>query len=174
MFQRRLDDRYRLTGSALVIFERPRMFNIGQPRIIKLGPLSDISQSGLSVEYIADKKKEEMFDELSIFVPGQGIVVYRLPFRTISDIKVVKFEKKRTIMRRGIKFRELNEHHFGRIKRFLRTDTRGIVPDRRSGCGRRYVNESHDPFISISGWENDNGKRSGNDRRSGVNINFDL
>jgi len=149
MFPRRRYERYRLLGSALVIFERPRIFNIGKPRIIKLGPLSDISQGGLSAEYFANRKRFGDFCELSILVPGHGITVYRIPFRNISDIVIAELDAKKIIMRRSIQFNELNPYHIERLKRFINLYTRENVPDRRSGLERRIVNHSVDSFAAI-------------------------
>jgi len=151
-------------GSALVIFERPRIFNIGKPRVIKLGPLSDISQGGLSVEYSANGKRFEYFRELSILIPGHGITVYRIPFRNISDIVAAKPDAKRKIMRRGIQFDELNHHHASRLKEFINLYTREEVSDRRSGHERRMVNRSDDPFTAVSNRRHDQKK----DRRKGL------
>jgi hypothetical protein len=151
-------------GSALVLFERPRIFNIGKPRISKLGPLSDISQGGLSVEYFAGRKRFGDFCELSILVPGHGITVYRIPFRNISDVVVAELDAKRIIMRRGIQFDELNPNHTERLKRFINLYTREEVPDRRSGFERRIVNHSRDFFAATRDRRDDPKK----DRRKGL------
>jgi len=158
MFPRRRHKRYRPMGSALVIFERPRIFNTGKPRIIKLGPLSDISQGGLSVEYFAKGKRFEGFFELSILIPGHGITVYRIPFRNISDIVAAEPDAKRIIMRRGIQFDELNHHHTSSLKRFVNLYAREEVSDRRSGFERRIVNSSDDPFAAVSNRRHDQKK----------------
>ncbi len=149
MSPRRRCERYRLLGSALVIFERPRMFNIGKPRIIKLGPLSDISQGGLSAEYLASGKRFTDFNELSILVPGNGVTVYRIPFRNISDTVVAEPDAKRKIMRMGIQFDEPNHHHISSLKKFINLYARKEVPDRRSGFEMRTVSNPGDSFAAI-------------------------
>ncbi len=149
MFPRRKHERYRLMGSALVIFERPRIFNMGKPRIIELGPLSDISRGGLSVEYFANKKRFENFDELSILVPEHGITVYRIPFHKISEFVVAKLNSKKTIMRRGIQFGELNSHHVERLEKFINLYAQEEAPDRRSRFERRTMNHSDDSSAVI-------------------------
>lgn len=166
MFPRRRHERYRLMGSALVIFERPRIFNIGKPRIIKLGPLSDISQDGLSVEYFANGKRFGDFCELSILVPGHGITVYRIPFRNISDIVVAELDAKRIIMRWGIQFDELNHHHIKSLQRFINLYTQEEVPDRRNGFERRIVNRTDDSLATIPDRRHDQKK----DRRKGLAV----
>jgi hypothetical protein len=172
MPQRRLNDRYRPLGSAFVIFETPGLYNIGKPKIIKMGPVADISQKGLSVEYYFHKDHENDFHELSLLVPGQGVVVYRMPFQSVSDTVVSKVNKKRIIMRRGIQFGELDEHHSVRLEKFLRTYARCAVPDRRSGYERRYIPKSDEQYHMIPEKEQKCRKRSGKDRRAGADTTF--
>jgi len=110
MDHRRTIDRYRPFGSAFVIFESPRLYNLGKPRIITIGPISDISPQGLSVEYYPHKDHEKNFQELSILVPGQGMAVYQIPFQKVSDTVVSTANKQQPVMRRGMRFGEVNEH----------------------------------------------------------------
>jgi hypothetical protein len=158
-------DRYRLFGSALILFESPRLYNLGKPRIIRMGPLSDISQHGLSVEYYPHKDYEKDFQELSILVPGQGMVVYRIPFQRVSDTVVSKTMKRQPVMRRGMQFGKLNEHHSDQLETFLATYTRGAVPDRRSGYERRCDPKTDAPFQGNQKEGGIAGRRVGKGRR---------
>jgi len=160
MFTRRRYERYRLMGSALAVYEQPRIFNIGKPKPIELGPLSDISLKGLSVEFVVNRKYPGDHHELSILVPEHGIMVYRIPFRNISDMVVSECASKRVIMRRGVQFRELNHDHTERLNRLIQLYTRETVPDRRSGFERREANRS------IAGLDRRNGLQQ--DRRKSI------
>jgi len=170
MSQRRLLDRYRPLGSAFVIFESFGRFHIGKPRIIKMGPITDICQNGLSVEYFPHKDHEKDFHELSLLIPGQGIAVYRIPFQNVSDTLVAKDNQNRMIMRRGIQFGKSDEHHAEQLEQFLRTYTRDAVPDRRTGYERRYVSKSDERYQLIPEEDPNGRRRSGKDRRDGSDI----
>ena len=137
MPQRRIHARYRPLGSAFVIFEAPRPYNLGKPRVIQFGPITDISLQGLSVEYTPQKDFQREFQELSILVPGQGLAVYRIPFRNISDVAVSDSAAHQPVMRRGMQFLSASDLHSTQVEDFLAAYTRGIVPDRRSGYERR-------------------------------------
>ncbi|MFH2065964.1 MAG: hypothetical protein ABIK15_12260 [Pseudomonadota bacterium] len=167
MPQRRMHDRYRPLGSAFVIFESPGLYRSANPRIIKMGPVTEISRKGLSVEYPLNKDCQKDFQELSLLVPGQGLVVYRIPFRNISETIVSEAVKRRPIMRRGMQFGELNEYHAGLLEDFVQTYTRGIIPDRRSGYERRNVPETAESYAAIFDANENLACRSGKDRRAG-------
>jgi hypothetical protein len=172
MHHRRTIDRYRPFGSAFVIFESPRLYNFGKPRIIRMGPISDISQQGLSVEYYPHKDHERDFQELSILVPGQGMVVYRIPFQKVSDTVVSDSIKRQPIMRRGMQFGKVDEQHSDQLAAFLEVYTRGIVPDRRSGYERRSDLKADSPFRVIQKEDENAGRRIGKDRRIGDKTTF--
>lgn len=165
MPQRRVYERYRPLGSAFVIFESPRPYNIGNPRIIKMGPITEISRQGLSVEYQHHRDCKKDFQELSLLVPGQGMVVYRIPFRNISETIVSTAIKRKPVLRRGMQFGELHEQHYNQLETFIETYTRGIVPDRRSGYERRYIPNSDGSRISTPDQREIIVHRSGKDRR---------
>lgn len=167
MDHRRTIDRYRPFGSAFVIFESPRLYHFGKPRIITIGPVSDISLQGLSVEYYPHKDHEKNFQELSILVPGQGMVVYRIPFQKVSDTVVSKEKKQSPVMRRGMRFGEVNEFHSNQLETFLAAYTRGVVPDRRSGNERRSDQKAETASQVIPGKDENPGQRVGKGRRIG-------
>lgn len=162
-----MHDRYRPLGSALVIFESPGLYRSANPRIINMGPVTEVSRNGLSVEYPLNRDCQKDFQELSLLVPGQGLVVYRIPFRNISETIVSEAVKSRPIMRRGMQFGELNEHHASRLEDFIQTYTRGLMPDRRSGYERRNVPEAGGLYTAISDVTENRVCRSGKDRRAG-------
>ncbi len=137
-----------------------------------MGPISDISQQGLSVEYYPHKDHERDFQELSILVPGQGMVVYRIPFQKVSDTVVSDSIKRQPIMRRGMQFGMVNEQHSDQLAAFLEAYTRGIVPDRRSGYERRCDQKTDAPFHVIQKEDENAGRRIGKGRRIGDKTTF--
>jgi hypothetical protein len=150
-----------------VIFEASRPYNLGKPRVIPLGPITDISRQGLSVEYTPHKSFHRKFQELSILVPGQGVAVYRIPFRDISNIAVPDSTARQPVMRRGMQFLGMNDLHAGQLEDFIAAYTRDVVPDRRSGYERRGV-AGHSPESHAAIQQADGAVaelRSGRDRR---------
>lgn len=169
MPQRRMHDRYRPLGSAFVIFESPRPHILGKSRIIKLGPITDISPEGLCVEYQHHKDYQKDFQELSILVPGQGLVVVRIPFQNIFETIVSTAFKQPPIMRRNMRFGDLDADHSRQVKDFIGTFTRGVVSDRRSGYERRNITKSDEQSAAASDQKTIDTRRSGKDRRSDTN-----
>lgn len=159
--------RYRPLGSAFVIFEAPRPYNLGTPRVIPFGPITDISRQGLSVEYTPHKDLQRNFQELSILIPGQGLAVYRIPFQDISDIAVSDAATGPLVMRRGVQFLAMDAFHSNQVEDMIAAYTRNAVPERRSGYDRRGLTvpaPDSQGEIQPHG-RTDREQRSGRDRR---------
>ncbi len=170
--KRRKYDRFRIRGSAYVVYSKPRRMRLGKEKFVKLGPVADISRGGLSVEYVPRKSCRWNKTELSVFIPGQGIILNRIPSRIIQNRAVAELDQGKAIMHCNIEFRELNQHQLFRLRRFVRDNTSKTSLDRRKNKERRYLTSPDDPFFSISGWEHDKGRRTGRERRGGFNLDI--
>lgn len=163
--QRRRYERYQIKGCARVVFFHQRLVKWTAPRIIRLGPLVDISHGGLAVEYLDTQLRFGDFRELAIELPYNGSHLYRFPFRQVIDYVIAEMNSSQRIRRRCIQFCDLNQHQIFRLQKFIELHTCGPLVDRRSGMDRRYPYRSDDPFISLRGWQNDKGRRRKPDRR---------
>ncbi len=167
--QRRQDARYQIRGCARVVFFQPRFVKAVSPKIIRLGPVVDISHGGLAVEYLDTKSRAGDFTELSVEMPDYGLFLYRFPFRTILDYEIAEMNSSQQIRRRCVRFHNLNQHQLFRLRKFIQLHTCGPLIDRRSGTDRRYPYRVEDPFIFYPGWQNDKGRRRKPDRRKNGN-----
>ncbi len=50
--RRRKWKRYKIKGGAIVLLHKPRLIDIGKPKMIELGPVIDISMGGLAVSLL--------------------------------------------------------------------------------------------------------------------------
>lgn len=139
MTQRRLHTRKRPAGSAFVLFGTNRKNRLGIRKPVPVGPVNEISRNGLSIEYQPEPPHDRRFHHLSILIPGQGIMVYQIPFQTVSDIVLTPEGRRPAICRRGVRFTDVSEQHARQLDEFLRAYTRGAQPDRRSGEDRRHL-----------------------------------
>ena len=73
------------------------------------------------------------------------------------------FNSKKTIMRRGIQFGDLNLHQKERLEKFIQVYAEEEAPDRRGGVERRTVHRSDDSDAAIPNQRHDRKK----DRRKG-------
>ncbi len=87
--ERRNWKRFAIDG-AIAMIMKPSLVNFLKPTYIKLGPVKDIGMKGLAVHYV-DKEEGLNFKKapyLSIMLPGEGIVVDKVPFKIVNTFKV--------------------------------------------------------------------------------------
>lgn len=163
--ERRQFERFRVKGVLQVYFEAPRRIPLSGIRKIRFGPVANISLSGMAVDYIANRRRIEDYQTLTIEIPGRLVLLERVMYSTRIDYTVAKLANGQEIRRRCIRFERLNQHQVHHLRRFIKTEMCGRVRDRRSGLDRRYPKKADDPFIALSGWENDKGRRRKPERR---------
>ena len=165
MPQRRQYNRYKIKGSAIAVFGRPRLFMRRKYRHVKIGPIVDIGMGGICIEYVRKGKLDPRLNEMFIMVPGHNFQADNIPFAIVSESVVENHNTRQNMMRLNTQFCTLNQDHIFNLKKFISKFTDGYVKDRRSGTDRRYPQKAEDPFIHIPGWRNDKGRRNGFDRR---------
>jgi hypothetical protein len=165
MAQRRQYNRYKIKGSAIAVFGRPRLFMRRRYRHVKIGPIVNIGMGGICIEYLSKEKLDPRFREMFIMMPGYNFQADNIPFNIVSEYVFKNTDTRKDITRLNTQFCTLSQHHIFNLKRFISKYTDGYVKDRRSGTDRRYPEKADDPFIHIAGWRNDKGRRIGFDRR---------
>jgi hypothetical protein len=118
-FERRKRQRFSVDGNASVQVLVPRPLRFLKPRRVDFGAVLDISTSGLSMVYIADKMRSPEGDSLTISMTEQGITIPGIAFTTVSDYKISATEDDLCIRRRGIRFENLTPGQFRSLCSFL-------------------------------------------------------
>ena len=116
-------DRFRIKGAAVVMLHKPRLIPVGKPKLVELGPVTDISWGGLAVQYIDSKERQIESNELSISIPPHGIKLEGIPFQIVSDVEIAELPDSKKIRRRSIKFSELTKAQSAKLVKFLQNFT---------------------------------------------------
>ncbi len=103
----RKQNRFKLREGFFVAFQKPILFNLGKPRIVKTASIIDINRRGLAFQYISHTMWPTDFNKLSILQTTDEIEIDNVPYVVISDFKAPNFTKSKPIRKRGVKFGEL-------------------------------------------------------------------
>ena len=152
----RKQGRFKLREGIIVVFQKPRLFKLGRPRIVKTASITDINRRGLAFQYMSHKMWPADFNKLSILQTIDEIEIDNVPYEAVSDFKVCNFTKSKPIRKCGVKFGELTLNQSILLNHLLLGYTSMI---KRPSNGRRIFNNPQ-----YNGLE----KRAGNDRRDSL------
>ena len=113
---RRRQKRYQV-GSGVFVILNPAGDSF------KLGTMVDISKSGLALRYMDVIDSTINFSELDIFVSGQGVLIWRLPFTVVSQTAFQSPNPFYSFISRrmGVKFNLLSDVKHARLSSFIQT-----------------------------------------------------
>ena len=99
-------------------------FVILSPSDAGVGRLIDISLDGLSFDYVTTQEPSGEPNELEIFVTDSALRLYKIPCKTITDLKTFEIPQTRSHRRRsGVQFGELTAAQKSQIKYFIQKYT---------------------------------------------------
>jgi hypothetical protein len=108
-------------------------FVILSPSDAGVGRLIDISIDGLSFDYVTTQEPSGEPTELEIFVTDSAFRLYKIPCRTITDLKTFEIPQSCTHRRRsGVQFGPLTEIQKSQIEYFIRKYTTEDVSRERT------------------------------------------
>lgn len=160
--QRRKWKRFKIKGSAIVMLHKERVIAIGQPKLIELGPVIDISIGGLAVQYLESKQRSGDATTLSISIPNGGIAVRDLDFRVITDKLMAKLPDGKIIHNRCLEFTHISPQKRYQLESFINHYAMHLKQDRRTGIDRR---QYLDPRFDEDDFYQMYNRRSSLDRR---------
>ena len=152
----RKQGRFRIREGIIVAFQKPRLFKLGRPRIVKTASIIDINRRGLAFQYMSHKMWPADFDKLSILQTIDEIEIDNVPYEVVSDFKASNFTKSNPIRKCGVKFGELTLNQTILLNHLLLGYTSMF---KRPGKGRRIFNNPQ---------YNDLERRAGSDRRDSL------
>ena len=155
--RRRKWKRYKIKGGAIVLLHKPRLLDIGKPKLIELGPLIDISMGGLAAQYVENKRRQQNAETISIAIPSFDVILADLQCKIILEEVIASLPNGKKIYNRCVEFVNLTSVQNLQLESFIRKHTFHTIPDRRSDKNRRCQT---DPNFN----RDDNG-RSGIERR---------
>jgi hypothetical protein len=133
----RKQNRFKIREGIIVAFQKPRLFNLGRPRIVKTASITDINRRGLAFQYMSHKMWPADFNKLSILQTTDEIEIDNVPYEVVSDFKASNFTKSNPIRKCGVKFWELTLNQIILLNHLLMSYTSMI---KRPGNGRRIFN----------------------------------
>ena len=147
----RKQGRFRIREGIIVAFQKPRLFKIGRPRIVKTASIIDINRKGLAFHYISHKMWPADFNKLAILQTTDEIEIDNVPYEVVSDFKASGFTKSKPIRKCGVKFGELTINQTILLNHLLLSYTSMI---KRPGNGRRiYDNPQYNGIERRAGSE---------------------
>jgi len=152
----RKQNRFKLREGIIVAFQKPRLFKLGRPRIVKTASIFDINRRGLAFQYISHKMWPADFDKLSILQITDEIEIDNVLYEVVSDFKASNFTKSKPIRKCGVKFGELTLNQSILLNHLLLGYSSMI---KRPGNCRRILNNPQ---------YNGSERRVGNDRRDSL------
>ncbi len=88
--ERRNWKRFTVDG-AIVMAQKPSFLPGKKPAYVKLGPVKDIGMKGLAMHHVEKNDKLlEKAKHLSIVFPGEGVIVDRVPFKIVNELKTAE------------------------------------------------------------------------------------
>ena len=135
--RRRKWKRFKIKDGAIVLLHKPRLIDIGKPKLIELGPAIDISMCGLVVQFIESKNRLIDSNTISISIPSAGVTLGNLECKTISEEVIASLSNGKQIYNRRLEFINLTSVQNLQLESFIRKHTFHQIPDRRSDKNRR-------------------------------------
>lgn len=111
--------RFTLKNGALAVVQKPSLLKLGKPTYVKLGPIKDIGMKGLAVQYVENKNLLHKVTQLSIMVPGEGMMVENIPFKTVRDYEVAELPNAKKIRNLCVAFNQLLPVQKVQLERFI-------------------------------------------------------
>jgi len=163
LVERRKHNRYKVKEGIVAEFQKPRLFKLGKPRIVKSAPIIDICLDGLAFQYTDRTMWSPNFNELSISKAAVDVKIDNVPFKAISDFLTSRLSDSTLIRRCGVKFGGLTPNQKEQLHYFIQDHTLDShSKDRRAGKDRRQPYASrHDGLERRKGVE----RRKGGYRR---------
>ncbi|MCK5783461.1 MAG: PilZ domain-containing protein [Desulfobacterales bacterium] len=124
--ERRQHRRYKIDAGAIVAFKKKHLFNFGKQRLVKLGPITDISMGGVAVQYIESKIQHTEYNELTILNSAGNIEFDKVPFKIVRDEIVAELPNSKRIKKRGMRFGKLSNYQVARLQYFINNIKLGV------------------------------------------------
>ena len=138
----RKQKRFNLKKGVFVEFYKPRLFNLGSPRIFKYAPVTDISEGGLGFVYTDRQMWLLDLNELTISDKINDIKIDKIPFKILRDFPISKLPNSKNLRKCAVSFGVLTSEQKASLHSMVNSHTiSNDTMDRRSGKDRRQGGE---------------------------------
>jgi hypothetical protein len=101
-------------------------FAVLGPRYGKIGPIINMSMSGLAFSYVAGDEQGDSSYQLSILLAADSFHLTRIPFKTVWDTEAEEVPFSTLAMRQcGVEFGNLTERQISQMEYFVEEHTVG-------------------------------------------------
>jgi hypothetical protein len=119
---RRLSDRFNVSNSAVALL---------RPGLIQVGQITEISKSGMVMQYYHRGEPSLEATEVDIMLTGSSdeIIIEKLPIQIVSDVALTEADipESRQLRKRAIAFRSLSPEQQTEVGKFIRLFSSTIV-----------------------------------------------
>ena len=119
---RRSADRFSVSKSAIALL---------RPGAIQVGQITEISKSGLVMQYYHEGEPALEATEVDIMLTGTSreIIIEKLPIQIVSDVALTKEQGQdpKTLRKRALAFRSLSPEQQTEVGKFIRLFSSTIV-----------------------------------------------
>ena len=154
----RKQQRFKLKEGVFVEFYKPRLFNLGNLRLVNYAPVTDISEGGLGFVYTDRQMWLHDLNELTISDKINEIKIDNISFKILRDFKISKLPNSKYLRKCGVSFGVLTSEQKASLYSLVHSHTViNDTMDRRSGKDRRQGSDLQNKDFN---------KRNGIERRS--------
>ena len=111
-------------------FQAPKGLLVGiGPEFNKVGPLIDLSMTGLAFHYVGTKEEPPKGSYVDIFMTDGDFYLGNLPIKLITDVEVVDTDPypPSSLRRCGVRFEKITPQQKAKLKDFIENHTVGEV-----------------------------------------------
>lgn len=107
--EKRIMHRSILKTGVFVLFRRPRLFKLLQPKKVNFAEILDLSLSGLQAQYSAPAMLKYEHPMLSITSNDGAVKIDDLPFKVVADNKITNLPNFTQLRRCSLKFENISD-----------------------------------------------------------------
>ncbi|MFZ5565140.1 MAG: hypothetical protein ACOZBW_13915 [Thermodesulfobacteriota bacterium] len=117
--ERRIWKRFAVSGAIVTVLKQSLLSAL-KPSYVKIGPLKDIGMKGLAVHYTESNEQAlKKAEHLTIFFPGENIVVEKVPFKVVNNFRVAALPNGKEVWNLCVSFGRLLPMQKDRIEEFI-------------------------------------------------------
>ena len=109
--EKRKKHRSKLKTGVFVLFKKPRLLKLLQPKKVYFVEIIDLSITGLQAQYSAPVMLKYEHSMLSITLNDETVKIDDLPFKVVADNKVTNLPNNTQLRKCNLKFEDISDYH---------------------------------------------------------------
>jgi c-di-GMP-binding flagellar brake protein YcgR len=110
-----------LRTGVFVLFKKPRLLKLLQPKKVNFAEILDLSLTGLQAQYSAPAMLKYEHPMLSITSNDGEVKIDDLPFKVVADNKVTNLPNNTQLRRCSLKFEDISDRHKIQLNQIIKS-----------------------------------------------------